>query len=105
MFPSYSLRLVGAFLPAGRCVSPMAYRVRTIGLRYAALGAAATLLVIIGWHLYARWRLGRIELTTDDEPVVVQVLAETSDIAIGEPFDLASRAAAGPAGGRIPAAC
>ena len=31
---------------------------------------------------------GRIELITEGEPVVMQVLAESSDTAIGEAFDL-----------------
>ncbi len=57
---------------------------------------AATVLVmatcIVGWRAHAEWQLGRIELTTDGEPVVAQVLAEASDTTIGEPFDLVSRA-------------
>ncbi len=46
---------------------------------------------IAGWLYYAEWRIGRIELFTDDAPIVVQVLAERSDEAIGEPFDLHTR--------------
>ncbi len=47
---------------------------------------------VVGWRLYAEWRTGRVELTTEGEPVIVQVLAEDSDTPIGEPFDLATRA-------------
>jgi hypothetical protein len=47
---------------------------------------------IAGWRIYAEWRLGQIVLLTDDAPLVVQVLGESSDAAIGEPFDLVRRA-------------
>ena len=71
-----------------------------IGRRLAiriALGAVAGAVVvmaatIVGWQYYADWRLGRVELFTDDEPLFIQVLAESSDTAIGEPFDLVRRA-------------
>ena len=48
----------------------------------------------VGRRLAALWamRTGRVELTTEGDPVVVQVLAEDSDTPIGEPFDLATRA-------------
>ncbi len=59
---------------------------------YALTWVAITLLVIAGWRFYTGWRSGRVELTTEGEPVIVQVLAEDSDTAIGEPFDLATRA-------------
>jgi hypothetical protein len=62
----------------------------------ATAAVAATLLLMAGsllaWRFYSDWRLGRIELTTEDAPVVAQVLAESSDIPIGEPFDLVNRA-------------
>ncbi len=58
--------------------------------------AAATVLLMAGsvfaWRFYDEWRRGRIELTSDGAPVVCQVLAETSDDPIGEPFDLITRA-------------
>jgi hypothetical protein len=67
-----------------------------IAIRKSVVAAAPVLLVLAaaigGWWVYAGWRMGRIELTTEGEPVVVQVLGETSDTAIGEPIDLASRA-------------
>ncbi len=50
------------------------------------------LLLIAGWRFYSGWRMGRVELLTEGEPVVAQVLEENSDTAIGEPFDVASRA-------------
>ena len=65
-------------------------------IRSTIFGTTAALLLMAGsvlaWRLYAEWRLGRIELTTDGAPVVAQVLAETSDDPIGEPFDLVTRA-------------
>ncbi len=60
------------------------------------ISVAATLFVVavsvVGWWLHGQWRSGRVELTTEGEPVVVQVLAEDSDTVIGESFDLATRA-------------
>ena len=35
--------------------------------------------------------MGRVELTTEGEPLLIQVLGENSDTAIGEPFDVVSR--------------
>jgi outer membrane protein assembly factor BamB len=59
---------------------------------HALAGAAITLVLIFGWRFFAAWHLGRVELKNADDPVIVQVLAEDSDTAIGEPFDLAARA-------------
>ncbi len=67
-------------------------RQRVMGIRYALAGALMTLLLVVGWRFYAGWRMGRIELITEGEPVVMQVLAERSDTAIGEAFDLARSA-------------
>jgi outer membrane protein assembly factor BamB len=60
-----------------------------------AAAAAAVLLMagaVVAWVCYGEWRLGRIELTTEGAPVVCTVLAESSDTAFGEPFDLVTRA-------------
>jgi hypothetical protein len=60
-----------------------------------ATALATTLLIagsVLAWRFYSEWRLGRIELTTEGAPVVCQVLAESSDAAVGEPFDLVTRA-------------
>jgi hypothetical protein len=69
---------------------------RSFGFRDAAVGAAVMLGLVAtsvaGWWLYEEWRVGRIELSAEGEPLVVQVLAESSDTAFGEPFELASRA-------------
>jgi PQQ-like domain len=69
-------------------------RRRTIMSHLAAATAALLLLAgaLLAWQFYSEWRLGRIELVTEDAPVVAQVLAETSDTPIGEPFDLVTRA-------------
>ena len=65
-------------------------------IRVAATAVAGTLAVVaaaIGaWWFYSGWRIGRIELFTDDGPIVAQVLGELSDEPIGEPFDLNTRA-------------
>ena len=59
-----------------------------------AIGALVLVVAasVAGPRIYWQWQLGRIELYTDFEPVVVQVLADASDTAIGEPFDVATRA-------------
>ena len=41
-----------------------------------------------GWRFSAEWRLGRIELITEGALWSAQVLAESADTTIGEPFDL-----------------
>ncbi len=65
-------------------------------IRVAATAVAGTLAVVaaaIGaWWFYSGWRIGRIELFTDDGPIVAQVLGELSDEPIGDPFDLNTRA-------------
>ena len=65
-------------------------------LAIAALSSAVTALVLLGallaWHLYAGWRLGRIELTTEGAPLRVQVFRESGDEPIGDAFDVAERA-------------
>ena len=48
--------------------------------------------MVAGWWLYAEWRVGYVEMSTEGQPVVVQVLAEASDTAVGEPFDLVTNA-------------
>ncbi len=71
-------------------------RERGGAVRYFALGVGFTLVVIAavfgGLRIYGEWRIGRVELINEGEPVVVQVLADGSDTAMGEPFDLVSRA-------------
>jgi hypothetical protein len=93
------IRWVPAILRAAAVKSgrvSFSVRRRRIAIRYVVPSVAATLLVVlalsVGWWSYSGWRMGRIELTTDREPVVAQVLDETSDTAIGEPFDLVTRA-------------
>jgi outer membrane protein assembly factor BamB len=65
-------------------------------IRNTTAAIAAFLLVaagsIVAWRFYAEWRLGQIVLLTDAAPLVVQVLGESSDRSVGEPFDLVSRA-------------
>jgi hypothetical protein len=65
--------------------------IRTTIILIAAFGLVSAASVV-GWRFYAEWRLGQIVLLTDDEPLVVQVLGESSDTPLGEPFDLVKRA-------------
>ena len=64
-------------------VNTVAIAISTLVLMAASVAA---------WRFYAEWRLGRVELTTDSEPLVCQVIAESTDTPIGDPFDLVSRA-------------
>ena len=58
----------------------------------AAVGALVLLTVVLGWRFYAKWRSGRVELTTDGDAVIVRVLEETGTRAVGEPLGLVDRA-------------
>ncbi len=61
-------------------------------IQFIASTVAATLLVVLGglaaWRTFSEWRLGRVVLSNDGAPLIVQVLAETTDEPIGEPIDL-----------------
>ncbi len=59
----------------------------------AVIGAVAMLIGIVGWRIHEGSRRGRVELVAEGEPMVGQVLEGDSDVAIGEPFDIATRAA------------
>ncbi len=62
--------------------------------RAIRIAAAIILLEIAGyaaWRLYDHWRLGRVELSNGGPPLVVQVLDESGETPIGEPFDLVAR--------------
>ncbi len=81
----------------GRCCAMFDWnRERGAAIRNLGLGSAFTLVVIAvviaGLRIDAEWRIGHVELIIEGEPVVAQVLAEGSDIALGEPFDVVSRA-------------
>ena len=67
---------------------------RGIGPGTAVIVAAIVVAAasIAGWRYYTESRFGRVELVTEGDSVVVQVLDESGDLAIGEPFDLATRA-------------
>ena len=77
------------------------------GDRSGAIGIAATVLLmlgaVLGWRYYSDWRLGRVELTTDGPPLTAQVLAESGDEPIGEPFDFGTRTGPLLAGRRLSA--
>jgi hypothetical protein len=64
-------------------------------IRDRAITVAATLLVLLigltGWRYYSERRLGRIVLTNHGTPLLVQVLPETGDEPIDEPFDVVTR--------------
>ncbi len=64
-------------------------------VRIVATSVAATLIVLLAgfavWRFYAWSRLGWIVLTSDGTPLRAQVLAESGDVTIGEPFDLVTQ--------------
>jgi hypothetical protein len=45
----------------------------------------------LGWRFSSDWRLGRVVLSTDGPPLTAQVLAESRDEPIGEPFAVRTR--------------
>ena len=65
---------------------------RAMRLRDAAAGALVLLIAIVGWRLFLSWRAGRVELRTDGEGLIVQVLEEERDRSVGEPLGLVDRA-------------
>ncbi len=71
-------------------------QVRKKLLGAAAVGMAATLLLLIGaqnaWRGYSQWRLGRVVLGTNGPPLSAQVFPESGDEPIGEPFEVVDRA-------------
>ncbi len=64
-------------------------------LRDRALTVLATLLVLLlslaAWRYYSHWRLGRIILTNDGIPLLAQLLPESGDEPLAEPFDVVAR--------------
>ena len=64
-------------------------------LTNTGLAAAATILLMIGvfagWRYYTEWRLGRVVLTTDGPALTAQVLPESGDEPISEPFAIGER--------------
>jgi hypothetical protein len=67
-------------------------RARGPAWRLAAWAVATALMVeVVGfavWRTYDGWRRGRVVLTNDGPPLTVQVLDESGEVPIGEPFDL-----------------
>ena len=75
-------------------------RRKAIG-RGAMVVAATTMLIVgsfLGWRSYGDWRLGRVLLSTDGPPLTAQVLSESGDDPIGEPFAVGTRTVAVAAG-------
>ena len=64
-------------------------------LRDRALTVLATLLVLLislaAWRYYSQWRLGRIVLTNHGIPLLAQLLPESGDEPLDEPFDVVAR--------------
>ena len=73
----------------------MSDRRRRVDLRDAAVGALAVVMLaaisVVGWWVYATWRVGEIELTTEGQPLIVQVFEASSDTPVGEAFELSAR--------------
>ncbi len=69
---------------------------RLIRVRKAILLTAAVIgLEVLGfaaWWTHSHWRLGRIELTNNGVPLTVQVLDESGEHPLGEPFDVIKKA-------------
>ena len=83
-----------AAAPAPRRLSRW-FRARKRRVRDRAVTVVAILLIqVVVWTLwwwYSQWRLGRIVLTNSGILLVVEVLPETGDEALGEPLDLVSK--------------
>jgi hypothetical protein len=68
-------------------------RKATLGRGAVLVAATAALIVgsFLGWRAYAEWRSGEVVLATDGPPLRAEILAETGDEPIGEPFDVGTR--------------
>jgi hypothetical protein len=70
-------------------------RKRQRAIRVATTAVLATLFVLVagvaGWRAYTEWRLGRIELKNDGPPLTAQLLPESGDAPLGEPFEIVER--------------
>ena len=62
-----------------------------LAVRTATATALGLLAVVIAWHCFSQWRLGRVELSTEGPPLKIEVLDETGTRPIGEPADLLTR--------------
>ncbi len=71
-------------------------RMRQTVWRVTATAVVAVIVLevlgLAAWWALARWRLGRIELTNDGAPMTVQVLDESGERPLGEPFDVIKKA-------------
>ena len=56
-----------------------------------AVVGVAGLIGAASWRAYDVSRLGRIELTNDEAPLIAQLLPESGDEPLGEPFDVVKR--------------
>jgi hypothetical protein len=65
---------------------------RSAVIRIAAVAIAAAIVVelvgLAGWRLYDHWSSGRIVLTNQGPALSVQVLDESGEVPVGDPFDL-----------------
>ncbi len=69
-------------------LSPRA--LRAVGITVVAV-IVLELVGLAAWRLHDHWRLGRIELTNEGPPLIVQVLDESGENPLGEPFDLVAK--------------
>ena len=73
-------------------------RKRRKAISLGSMVVAATTLLIVGsflaWRSYNESRLGRVLLSTDGPPLTAQVLSETGDEAVGEPFAIGTHTVA-----------
>jgi hypothetical protein len=56
-----------------------------------AVAAMAGLVGLASWRSYAESRLGRVELTNDGPPLIAQLLTESGDGPLGDPFEVVTR--------------
>ncbi len=76
-----------------RCVRYVRKRKQSLG-RGSIVAAATVALVVgafLGWRHYEDWRSGEVVLRTDGAPLRAQVLTESNDERVGEPFDVGTR--------------
>ncbi len=47
---------------------------------------------IAAWRAYSQWQLGHIVLSTSGQPLAAELISESGDASVGEPFDIGTHA-------------
>ena len=68
-------------------------RKKALGRGALVVAGTAVFIVgsLLGWRFYSDWRLGQMVLSTDGPPLTAQILSESGEEQVGEPFAIGTR--------------